>query len=55
MYVVMLLILGKQKLSFAIGLMTIKANIELSEEKKTEKLFHNFCHLDGHLGTDQNI
>ena len=47
--------LEKPKLSFNIGSIAIKANVELSE-KETENyprdLFHNHYCLDGYLGID---
>ena len=45
----------KPKVSFDIGSITIKANIELSEketEKYSQKPFHDHYCLDGLLGTD---
>ena len=45
--------LEKPKLSFDIGSITIKANIELSGNRKTpQKHFHDHYCLDGHLGID---
>ena len=47
--------LEKPKLSFDIGLITIKAKIKLSgmeTEKYPTKVFHDHYCLDGHLGID---